>query len=83
MEKLVQEAQQLFGIHLADQQLVALMTFERELLEWNEKFNLTAIRDVEGIRTRHFLDSFSCVLAWKEDPPRRVSRSRSCTRPCA
>jgi len=72
MEKLVREAHQLFGIHLAGRQVVALMTFERELLDWNEKFNLTAIRDAEGIRTKHFLDSFSCVLAWKENPPRRL-----------
>ena len=72
MEKLVHEAQQLFGVHLTGRQVVALITFERELLAWNEKFNLTAIRDVEGIRTKHFLDSFSCVLAWKENPPRRL-----------
>ncbi len=72
MEKLIHEAQQLFGVHLTGRQVVALMTFERELLAWNEKFNLTAIRDAEGIRTKHFLDSFSCVLAWKENPPRRL-----------
>jgi len=24
---------------------------------------------VAGIRTKHFLDSFSCVLAWKANPP--------------
>jgi len=41
-------------------------------LAWSEKFNLTAIRDVEGIRTKHFLDSFSCILAWKEIPPKRL-----------
>ena len=72
MEELVHAARQLFGIHLTGRQVVALMTFERELLGWNEKFNLTAIRDVDGIRTKHFLDSFSCVLAWKETPPRRL-----------
>ena len=72
MEKLVHAAQQLFGVHLTGRQVVALMTFENELLAWNEKFNLTAIRDVEGIRTKHFLDSFSCILAWKENPPRRL-----------
>ena len=72
MEKLVHEAKKLFGVHLTGRQVVALMTFERELLAWNEKFNLTAIRDAEGIRTKHFLDSFSCVLAWKENPPRRL-----------
>ncbi len=72
MEKLVHQAQQLFGVHLTGRQVVALMTFESELLSWNEKFNLTAIRDAEGIRTKHFLDSFSCALAWKESPPRRL-----------
>ncbi len=72
MEKLVHDAQNLFGIHLAGRQVIALMTYERELLAWNEKFNLTAIRDEEGIRTKHFLDSFSCVLAWKANPPARL-----------
>jgi 16S rRNA (guanine527-N7)-methyltransferase len=72
MEKLVHAAQQLFGIHLNGRQVAALITFERELLEWNKKFNLTAIRAAEGIRTKHFLDSFSCVLSWKENPPKRL-----------
>jgi 16S rRNA (guanine527-N7)-methyltransferase len=72
MEKFIQEARKSFGIHLTGSQVVSLMTYERELLEWNGKFNLTAIRDEEGIRTKHFLDSFSCVLAWKENPPRSL-----------
>ncbi len=72
MERLVQEAARLFGIRLGGRQVAALTAFERQLLEWNEQFNLTAIRDVEGIRTKHFLDSFSCVLAWKDGPPRRL-----------
>jgi len=69
MEKLVQEAQTLFNVHLAGRQVTALVKYETELLEWNQKFNLTAIRDTESIRTKHFLDSFSCVLAWKGSPP--------------
>jgi len=72
MEKLAHEAHQLFGIHLTGRQVLALMNYERELLDWNQKFNLTAIRDAEGIRTKHFLDSFSCVLAWKGNPPSRL-----------
>lgn len=48
---------------------MSLITYEKELLEWNQKFNLTAIRDAESIRTKHFLDSFSCVLAWNANPP--------------
>lgn len=69
MEKLVQDAQALFNVHLTGRQVIALTTYERELIDWNQKFNLTAIRDVAGIRTKHFLDSFSCVLAWKANPP--------------
>ena len=72
MEKLVKEAQDLFHLQLTGRQVLALLTYERELLEWNQKFNLTAIREAESIRTKHFLDSFSCVLAWGFSPPHRL-----------
>lgn len=69
MEKLIRAARELFNVHISDEQAEALTIYEKELLEWNQKFNLTAIRDTESIRAKHFLDSFSCVLAWKENPP--------------
>lgn len=69
MDKIIREAQELFNVHVTGRQVMSLITYEKELLEWNQKFNLTAIRDVESIRTKHFLDSFSCVLAWKANPP--------------
>jgi 16S rRNA (guanine527-N7)-methyltransferase len=72
MEKFTQAAQTLFNVHLTGRQVMALITYERELMDWNQKFNLTAIRDTEAIRTKHFLDSFSCVLAWKANPPARL-----------
>jgi 16S rRNA (guanine527-N7)-methyltransferase len=72
MEKLVHDAQTLFNVHITGRQMMSLITYERELIEWNRKFNLTAIRDMESIRTKHFLDSFSCVLAWKAFPPERL-----------
>ncbi|HSO11302.1 MAG TPA: 16S rRNA (guanine(527)-N(7))-methyltransferase RsmG [Anaerolineales bacterium] len=72
MEKLVHDARELFNIHVTARQVALLIAYEKELLEWNQKFNLTAIRDVESIRTKHFLDSFSCVLAWKANPPNRL-----------
>jgi 16S rRNA (guanine527-N7)-methyltransferase len=69
MEKLVRDAQALFNVHITGRQVISLLTYEKELLEWNQKFNLTAIRDVESIRVKHFLDSFSCVLTWQGNPP--------------
>jgi 16S rRNA (guanine527-N7)-methyltransferase len=72
METLARDALTLFNIHLSERQMMALVTYEKELLEWNQKFNLTAIRDSESIRTKHFLDSFSSVLAWKGSPPNQL-----------
>jgi 16S rRNA (guanine527-N7)-methyltransferase len=72
MEELISQAQSCFGIRLTANQAAALTVYEQELLEWNQKFNLTAIRDAGGIRTKHFLDSMSCALAWKDRPPRRL-----------
>jgi len=92
MEALARNALQHFNIRLTPAQLTALSTYERELLEWNAKFNLTALREPASIRTKHFLDSFSCSLAWGRRPPRRLidvgtgagfpgCRSRYCIRP--
>lgn len=72
MDKLVLNALELFHVNLTGRQVMALLTYERELLDWNLKFNLTAIRDTESIRTKHFLDSFSCVLAWGANPPHHL-----------
>src|SRR5208283_2097782 len=38
MEKLVREAQELFHIHLTGRQVMALVTYERELLDWHQTF---------------------------------------------
>jgi 16S rRNA (guanine527-N7)-methyltransferase len=69
MEKLFQDTLTLLNLRLSQRQLACFERYEKELLDWNEKFNLTAIRDVEGVRTKHFLDSLSCMQAWRETPP--------------
>ncbi|HBF41296.1 MAG TPA: 16S rRNA (guanine(527)-N(7))-methyltransferase RsmG [Anaerolineaceae bacterium] len=72
MEKMIAEVQQLTGLRLTPRQVSAFEIFEHELLEWNEMFNLTAIRDVEGVRTKHFLDSLTCLIEMREHPPLRL-----------
>jgi 16S rRNA (guanine527-N7)-methyltransferase len=72
MEVLARRAEELFHIRLSRGQLAALNTFETELLDWNRKFNLTALRDSDSIRTKHFLDSFSCALSWGSQTPKRL-----------
>lgn len=45
------------GFPLTGSQLDQLDRYARLLVEYNEKVNLTAITDPEGIENRHFLDS--------------------------
>jgi 16S rRNA (guanine527-N7)-methyltransferase len=51
------------GVTLAERHLSAFAACHRELIEWNRRFNLTAITDPEGVYVRHFLDSLSCLKA--------------------
>ncbi len=46
-----------YGLRLKAPLLAALDAYARLLVEYNEKVNLTAITDPEGIETKHFLDS--------------------------
>lgn len=63
----------LLGVELSNEQIAALKVYEQELLAWNENISLTAIRDVEGVRTKHFLDSLTLTLAWdRQAPPDRL-----------
>jgi 16S rRNA (guanine527-N7)-methyltransferase len=63
VENFVQNARQLLGLQLSREQIAAFKLFQDELIEWNSRFNLTAIRDKEGIETKHFLDSLTCLMA--------------------
>jgi 16S rRNA (guanine(527)-N(7))-methyltransferase RsmG len=51
-----------YGIEISDDLSEKLSIYAKELREWNEKINLTAILDDEGIAIKHFLD---CLLVSK------------------
>ena len=63
MDILAANARVLLHVDLAPAQLAAFQVYADELRAWNEKFNLTAIKDLEGIQVKHFLDSLSVVKA--------------------
>lgn len=50
------------GITLTDKQKKQFETYFRLLVEWNEKINLTAITDKEGVYLKHFFDSIAPIL---------------------
>lgn len=58
MQKILQAS---LGITLSQSQLNAFQVFEKLLLEWNGKFNLTSITDPAEIHTKHFFDSLTAL----------------------
>jgi 16S rRNA (guanine527-N7)-methyltransferase len=72
MNELAQQVQRQLGVHLTRSQLSALSLYERELADWNARFNLTAIRDPQEIRIKHFLDSLTCLVALRSNPAGRL-----------
>jgi 16S rRNA (guanine527-N7)-methyltransferase len=49
------------GVTLSDEQMQRYETYFRWLVEWNEKMNLTAITDQEGVYFKHFFDSLTLL----------------------
>ena len=54
------------GIRLHEDHLIMFQDYLLLLLEWNQKFNLTAIREPDEILVQHFLDSISVILAYSD-----------------
>jgi 16S rRNA (guanine527-N7)-methyltransferase len=53
------EGARTFGIDVDEKTMRAFDLYLKELLKWNRKINLTAIRSEKGIVLKHFLDSLS------------------------
>ena len=53
-------------INLNDMQLKQFETYMKLLIEWNEKFNLTAITHPEDIILKHFIDSLTVLKYIKQ-----------------
>ncbi len=51
------------GITLLPSQVAAFDAYTDELLDWNARFNLTAVTDREQVEIRHYLDSLSLLPA--------------------
>lgn len=72
MNRLQDYARSNLKIQLSANHLKALSIFENELLEWNEKFNLTAIRSHDEVITKHFMDSLSCLEVMQNPSPKNI-----------
>ncbi len=50
-----------FNITLSDEKIEMFDKYASLLIEWNSKFNLTAIKDPDGIVVKHFADSLAVL----------------------
>lgn len=53
-----------YGITVTPEQEEQFRVYAQMLTEWNEKINLTAVTDPEGIAAKHFLDSILILSAF-------------------
>jgi len=60
------------GLDLSPAQFAAFEQYASLLYEWNQRFNLTAVRGFEEIWSRHFLDSLTCLRTMRGTPMNRV-----------
>lgn len=60
------------GIHLTDTQLQQFRVYFEELVEWNEKMNLTAITDQPDVYLKHFYDSITAAFYLDFSKPLKV-----------
>jgi 16S rRNA (guanine527-N7)-methyltransferase len=68
MQALAKQASELLDLQLSKAQLDSLEIYRRELLKWNQRINLTAIRDAQGVNVKHFLDSLTSVKVMRDGP---------------
>lgn len=52
---------QQWGITLSGVQIAQFESYYQELVEWNRKYNLTAITEYTEVQTKHFLDSLAAL----------------------
>ena len=54
------------GVELNSSQLEQFHSYYRELVEWNQKINLTSITEFKEVQLKHFLDSLTVSIAFKQ-----------------
>ncbi|MFZ7104852.1 MAG: 16S rRNA (guanine(527)-N(7))-methyltransferase RsmG [Peptococcaceae bacterium] len=54
------------GIELDSAKIEKFMLYYNELVDWNNRINLTAITDVDDVQIRHFLDSLTIIPVIKD-----------------
>ncbi len=70
-------AAEALGLPVRPEHLPLFRRYYELLVEWNARFNLTAVTDEESVPVRHFADSLTCLLA-TPSLPEAVRQGSAC-----
>ena len=59
MREFIRDGINFLGYEISEEQLDSLLRYSELLLSWNEKINLTAIREPREVAVKHFADSLT------------------------
>jgi 16S rRNA (guanine527-N7)-methyltransferase len=62
------------GLKLEEGQIKQFQTYYEELVDWNQRINLTAITEYDKVQILHFLDSLTVISAWQPSPAKRNAK---------
>ena len=60
-KELLENSAAMFHVKLTDEQILKFDTYAKDLVDYNEKVNLTAITDPDDIVEKHFADSLALI----------------------
>ena len=63
----LRQAVSALGIELVDAQLDKFYTYYKEMVDWNQRVNLTGITEFQDVLTKHYLDSLSVSLSLSDE----------------
>lgn len=66
-KELLCSSAQNFGVQLSEEMVARFDRYAAMLIEWNQRFNLTAITEPDAIAVRHFADSLALLAAVSPD----------------
>jgi 16S rRNA (guanine527-N7)-methyltransferase len=61
LQNIIKKGAREVGVFLDQQQIRLFLIYLRELKEWNQKVNLTSLKDDESIIKNHFIDSLAII----------------------
>jgi len=61
LKKILEQGAAQLAVQLSAHQIEQLLTYLQELHKWNQAYNLSAIRSIEEMVSRHLLDSLAVV----------------------